>query len=128
MKCTFCEKKLYSNNRNVFCTECWHKDINGVKTSGMKKYWRTKKAKLSHFKRRGVNIEDPNIARHWDAICCDLCGDKFSETNVSNLDHCHSTGNYRGSLCRQCNTALGKLGDDLEMVIKRLENYNNQLG
>lgn len=30
------------------------------------------------------------------------------------VDHCHSSGVIRGLLCFDCNTAVGKLGDDLE--------------
>lgn len=29
------------------------------------------------------------------------------------VDHCHDTGKIRGLLCRQCNTGLGSLGDNV---------------
>ncbi len=38
------------------------------------------------------------------------------------VDHCHETGRLRGMLCDLCNTALGKLGDNIEGV-KRLLSY-----
>lgn len=34
------------------------------------------------------------------------------------LDHCHTTGNFRGWLCWLCNSAIGKLGDTSESVGK----------
>ena len=33
-------------------------------------------------------------------------------------DHCHKTGATRGLLCHKCNTAIGKLGDDLDGVMR----------
>lgn len=44
------------------------------------------------------------------------------------LDHCHTTGNYRGLLCQCCNTALGRVKDDvtlLENMIGYLQNGKN---
>lgn len=38
------------------------------------------------------------------------------------VDHCHTTGRVRGLLCGQCNTALARLGDDLESI-KRVVSY-----
>lgn len=46
---------------------------------------------------------------------CECCGLVFEKTgmNVPCLDHCHETGAFRGWLCFRCNTAIGKLGDNL---------------
>ncbi len=30
------------------------------------------------------------------------------------FDHCHKTSQFRGWICKGCNAAIGKLGDDLE--------------
>jgi len=50
---------------------------------------------------------------------CDNCG----KTNYSlSLDHCHSTGEFRGWLCPICNHAIGMLGDDVE-ALKRAVSY-----
>ena len=34
------------------------------------------------------------------------------------IDHCHSTNKVRGLLCHSCNTAIGKLGDDIPRIIR----------
>jgi hypothetical protein len=36
-------------------------------------------------------------------------------------DHNHRTGKFRGWICALCNTALGKLGDDIEGVQQALD-------
>lgn len=63
---------------------------------------------------------------------CDCCGKKNTTSLVvgekrcskNNLlvDHCHKTGNFRGWTCRNCNQGIGKLGDNVEGLIKAL-NY-----
>lgn len=37
------------------------------------------------------------------------------------VDHCHKTGDIRGLLCFQCNTAIGKLQENVETVIRAAE-------
>ena len=66
-------------------------------------------------------LTEPEIQRHNETEQCDLCYKKFTNDKV--LDHCHATGKYRGTLCRQCNMSLGKLGDDLDLIIKKLKKY-----
>ncbi|NBP14756.1 hypothetical protein EBU95_10215 [bacterium] len=38
------------------------------------------------------------------------------------LDHDHETNKFRGWICERCNTGLGKLGDNIEGIVKAL-NY-----
>ncbi len=54
---------------------------------------------------------------------CEICGEKqrvrCSRTGQPLrlfIDHCHTTGKIRGLLCSQCNTALGMLDDDLDLL------------
>ena len=35
---------------------------------------------------------------------------------AAHVDHCHKTGKVRGVLCFNCNSAIGKLGDDPDAV------------
>ena len=50
---------------------------------------------------------------------CDCCG-KPVHRNWQ-LDHCHETGQFRGWLCKTCNTGLGLLGDNVGSVRKALD-------
>jgi len=50
--------------------------------------------------------------------CCEACG----TTERLVIDHCHNTGDVRGTLCRKCNIALGHADDNIE-TLKALINY-----
>ena len=51
------------------------------------------------------------------AVPCEACG------TMENLciDHCHTTEKVRGTLCSNCNTALGLLNEDTERMDKLKE-------
>lgn len=54
---------------------------------------------------------------------CELCGVHRGPRRL-HWDHDHTTGAFRGYLCSECNTGLGKLGDDvpsLERALKYLQ-------
>jgi hypothetical protein len=54
---------------------------------------------------------------------CAICGRHKSEFNkLLSVDHDHKTGKVRGILCNNCNTAIGKLQDDLD-IIQNAYNY-----
>lgn len=48
---------------------------------------------------------------------CEICGD----TNRLVWDHCHSSNIFRGTLCSNCNTAIGLFGDNVENLRNAIE-------
>jgi hypothetical protein len=108
VSCKNCNAKLNITNKTGYCTKCWRSNVDNVKS---KNYWKI----------AGAVLTESEIQRHNDTDKCDLCSKNFTNDKV--LDHCHDTGKYRGTLCRQCNTSLGKLGDDLDLIIKKIKEY-----
>jgi hypothetical protein len=53
------------------------------------------------------------------ASVCEVCG--AGDVKIV-YDHDHSTGDFRGWICFNCNTALGHARDNIE-VLKKLINY-----
>jgi protein-arginine kinase activator protein McsA len=64
---------------------------------------------------------------HTRPEVCDCCGrppstsGKGTGVTTLSLDHCHITEEFRGWLCQDCNVAIGKLGDNLEGLMKAVE-------
>jgi len=50
---------------------------------------------------------------------CECCG-RTSKRHLA-LDHCHETGVFRGWLCFDCNTGVGKLGDNEQGLLRALK-------
>jgi hypothetical protein len=54
---------------------------------------------------------------------CECCGKSVLEQSKNRkpislfLDHDHKTGKFRGWICHDCNSALGRAGDDLAGVM-----------
>jgi hypothetical protein len=78
--------------------------------------WKMKMA--INAKRYGISTEEyaERVTR-----ACGICGE-FKEPMAAknrlsmgrmHVDHCHTTGKLRGTLCDQCNMGLGNLGDSL---------------
>ncbi|MFC5834657.1 endonuclease domain-containing protein [Nonomuraea insulae] len=44
------------------------------------------------------------------------------------VDHCHKTGEVRGLLCRKCNSAIGLLNDDPELLIRAISYLQREGG
>lgn len=60
---------------------------------------------------------------------CSICQVAFSKRVRPVVDHCHGSGDVRGLLCHHCNTGLGLLGDNPQ-ILKRAIKYlkGNQHG
>ena len=61
-----------------------------------------------------------NFTKYW------LCGNGYIDGNNEVGDHCHITGNSRGSALRDCNTRL-KLNRKISSIFHNLKNYNSYL-
>lgn len=57
---------------------------------------------------------------------CSICNieDGKSQKRLS-VDHCHITGKFRGWLCCNCNTALGHLKDNINILEKMIGYLKN---
>lgn len=56
---------------------------------------------------------------------CAICGRKRTLKRRLDVDHCHTKNKVRGLLCRQCNTALGLIDEDIK-VARKLCRYLEQ--
>lgn len=53
--------------------------------------------------------------------CCAICNTLQCATGYRfAVDHCHTSGKIRGLLCQACNTAIGKLKDDVFLLKKAI--------
>lgn len=81
---------------------------------------------LSLQRKYGITLEDYfEIIERQDGQCA-ICGSEINELDhTAHLDHCHETGRVRGVLCRRCNTGIGMLNDDAELLVKAAEYLTN---
>jgi hypothetical protein len=77
----------------------------------------------NYLKRRyDVTLDEYHTMLDAQNGVCAICGQP--ETAVIKgtvcrlaIDHCHVTGRVRGLLCRDCNTVLGKWGDNVKRFL-----------
>ena len=83
----------------------------------LRRYYRTTR----RYKQYGITKEQFELV---DTGNCHICGWQYSTPNI---DHNKGTGEFRGILCRQCNTGLGMFMDDPD-VLQRAIDYLNDRG
>ena len=79
------------------------------------------KARLK--RKYNITIEEYEALLESQDHSCKVCGKHATENHQGKLyiDHCHTTGKVRGLLCMKCNSALGLLNDDPEIIGNLLE-------
>ena len=60
---------------------------------------------------------------------CAICKQKnYTQAGRLVIDHCHKTGKIRGLLCRKCNSGIGLLKDNVDLLkaaVQYLEHYSD---
>lgn len=70
-------------------------------------------------KDRGITVEQYNVLLEKQFGKCLICGDIPTEKEKQlAIDHCHIKGHVRGLLCMPCNSAIGLLKDNYEVLQK----------
>lgn len=70
--------------------------------------------------RRNYGMEKGEYLRMLEAQdgLCAMCGGTNSSGKRLAVDHDHKTGKVRGLLCTNCNSALGKFGEDIDRLLE----------
>lgn len=79
---------------------------------------RYKSRKTSELKTKyDISFEEfEKKLKDQDARCA-IC----NEVSILHVDHCHTTGKFRGLLCRHCNLGLGFFKDNKILMKKALD-------
>lgn len=71
-------------------------------------------------KRYGITLKTYNSLLEKQNGVCAICGRGPGKRRL-HVDHCHKTGKVRELLCSNCNSALGKVGDNIGLLNKLIE-------
>jgi hypothetical protein len=69
------------------------------------------------MRRYGLTVDDVDRMLEAQAGACAVCGHvPIDDDPILVVDHDHATGHVRGMLCRPCNSGIGHLRDDPELI------------
>ena len=111
-------RKMHPNG-DTYCSECKLLRMRIDRNKNPKKYLQY--YKTSH-RRKNYNLEphEYNKLIEDSNNLCMIC--KSPPGNKSlNIDHDHKTGKVRGLLCHGCNTTLGLMKDNIDILTKAIE-------
>lgn len=115
--CTKCNKSLSEN--------CFHKRTYSSGNVGYQHKCkkcssaeRRKYYKPHEFMRRKFKLTEEQYDDLMKNENCQICNVELTKKCI---DHCHSTNKIRGVLCNNCNTALGLVGDNINILQSMIE-------
>jgi len=122
--CNFAKNKATYDGFSSYCKLC---------SSLKRREWREANkeyakvyAKNNSLKRLyNITIEDYNLMFEKQKGCCKICNIHQSKT-LKNLfvDHNHETGEVRALLCHNCNTAIGLIKEDTNVLASAIKYLN----
>lgn len=93
-----------SNNRKMYDKKHYAKNSSS---------WRDKQLMRTY----NISLDQYNRMLAEQNNKCVICNTMYDQSGKSMaVDHCHTTGAIRGLLCKNCNTALGSVKDDINIL------------
>jgi len=132
MKCSACHKEEQIRYKTKhLCTSCYHKDWRSKnphytrnryrkKSKEQKERYNKLKSIRDRCRTHKITLLDYYAAR---SLGCEICRCDFTLGSTKHrqcFDHDHSTGKFRGFLCCECNSMLGKAQDRIEVLQKSI--------
>lgn len=93
------------------------------KVNSKKRYHNNKESARNYSlkKRYGIDLEQYNVLLEQQNFSCAICGAHQDQcARRLAVDHCHTTNQIRGLLCKACNTGLGSFQDSPEILEKAI--------
>jgi hypothetical protein len=87
---------------------------------------RAKRKLFDYHLRYTFGIDAEDWARLFNAQNqnCAVCLRRLLGDKSTHVDHCHATGKVRGLLCLDCNTSIGRFGDDPNILLRAVAYLN----
>lgn len=130
-RCKECTKKLEREKYGDDAAFRWIKLSNQAKKLREDKEFLAKhrmRMRRWHLKKAyGLSLEEFDSILESQGGGCAICSVKEIEGETKTrmvVDHCHKTNKVRGILCDLCNTAIGKMHDDVNKLKKAIEYLN----
>lgn len=125
-ECEFRVRKDLTRGFQSWCKECQRVDSRKryrPKPPKLKKLVDEQQVKLEAKKRMLMyryRLDYNTYLKMYDEQggCCKICKDpkKLGGFTGLQVDHDHQSGEVRGLLCRNCNTAIGKFKENIEFI------------
>ena len=127
----------------IACHEVWHPHLTQQRNASQLQSWVGEGCiekflfKLDHMVKdqyehssltRQSMILSPAEQQHFNrSQSCPKCKEAYTEKRHKVRDHCHITGQYRGPLCKLCNTRLRLKRNVLPVIFHNFKNYDAHL-
>lgn len=133
----FYKRKASNDGLNLWCKKCvsennlqWTAENPDIVKQNKKDYYyrhpdRVRNKELKH--KFGITLEEYNQMLLFQLGVCAICSNPETSSGRSGklrplaVDHDHQTNKNRGLLCSACNSALGLLKDNVELLEKAIK-------
>jgi len=134
-RCPVCKEtkpsgEFFRANRAVdglggYCKPCW---TAYCKEHGSDPIQRAAHARAFNLRRTyGLTVEEYEAMLAAQGGVC-ACGNVCATSKRLSVDHDHKTGRVRGLLCRRCNSVLGYVDDDIDLLVTLTEYLRSHHG